>query len=304
MALPARRLSSASSTETIATVLGGFSLEATFPKPAEIEALKRTAPAGTRIYLSCLPNRSPEKLVEYASNVRAAGFEPVPHLTARAYESREMVDRLLSRLTTEAGVRSALVIAGDRDDVAGPYTSALDLIESGALEAHGIREIDISAYPDGHPKIDDAVLRRALADKLAAIAKRDLNVNITSQFCFDPDHILAWLRGLRADGIVLPIRVGVAGPTSIPTLMRFALRCGVRASLKGALNPKAMQLFGGVAAPDTVIRALAEAPDRAQLGPFMIHFFSFGGLVETADWASTVSRGQIDPTDAGFKVIR
>ena len=304
MALPARRLSSASSTETIATVLGGFSLEATFPKPAEIEALKRTAPAGTRIYLSCLPNRSPEKLVEYALNVRNAGFEPVPHLTSRAYESREMVERLLTRLATEAGVRSALVIAGDRDDVAGPFTSALDLIESGLLEAHGIREIDISAYPDGHPKIDDAVLRKALADKLAAVAKRDLKVHITSQFCFDSDRILAWLRGLRAEGISLPIRVGVAGPTSIPTLMRFALRCGVRASLKGAFNPKAMQLFGGVAAPDTIIRALADAPDRAQIGPFSIHFFSFGGLVETADWASNAVQGRIEPTDAGFTVIR
>ena len=304
MALPARRLGSASSTETIATVLGGFSLEATFPKPAEIDALKRTAPAGTRVYLSCLPNRSPEKLVEYAANVRNAGFEPVPHLTARAYENREMVDRLLSRLTAEAGVRSALVIAGDRDDVAGPFTSALDLIESGVLEAHGIREIDISAYPDGHPKIDDAVLRRALADKLAAVAKRDLKVNITSQFCFDPDHILAWLRGLRADGIALPVRVGVAGPTSIPTLMRFALRCGVRASLKGAFNPKAMQLFGGVAAPDTIIRALAEAPDRGQIGPFAIHFFSFGGLVPTADWATAASSGSIEPTGKGFDVIR
>lgn len=304
MALPARRLSSASSTETIATVLGGFSLEATFPKPAEIEALKRTAPAGTRIYLSCLPNRSPEKLVEYALNVRNAGFEPVPHLTSRAYESREMVERLLTRLATEAGVRSALVIAGDRDDVAGPFTSALDLIESGLLEARGIREIDISAYPDGHPKIDDAVLRKALADKLAAVAKRDLKVHITSQFCFDPDRILAWLRGLRAEGISLPIRVGVAGPTSIPTLMRFALRCGVRASLKGAFNPKAMQLFGGVAAPDTIIRALADAPDRAQIGPFSIHFFSFGGLVETADWASNAVQGRIEPTDAGFTVIR
>jgi hypothetical protein len=129
MALPARRVGFAGSTETIATVLGGFSLEATFPKPAEIDALKRTAPAGTRVYLSCLPNRSPEKLVEYASNVRAAGFEPVPHITARVYESREAVDRLLRRLVNEAGVRSALVIAGDRDDVAGPFTSALDLIE-------------------------------------------------------------------------------------------------------------------------------------------------------------------------------
>ncbi len=264
MALPARRLGFAGSTETISTVLGGFSLEATFPKPAEIEALKRSAPAGTRVYLSCLPNRSPEKLVEYAANVRQAGFEPVPHITARAYESHAVVDHLLGRLTKEAGVRSALVIAGDRDDVAGPFTSALDLIESGVLEAHGIREIDISAYPDGHPKIDDSVLRRALADKLAATAKRDLKVNVTTQFCFDPDHILAWLRGLRAEGISLPVRIGVAGPTSIPTLMKFALRCGVRASLRGAFNPKAMQLFGGGATPDKIIRARAAAPDRSE----------------------------------------
>jgi methylenetetrahydrofolate reductase (NADPH) len=304
MALPARRVGFAGSTETIATVLGGFSLEATFPKPAEIDALKRTAPAGTRIYLSCLPNRSPEKLVEYAVNVRQAGFEPVPHLTARAYESREFIDHLLKRLVTEAGVRSALVIAGDRDDVAGPYDGALALIESGALEASGIREIDISAYPDGHPKIDDAVLRRALAGKMEAAPKHGLQLNITTQFCFDPDHILAWLRGLRAEGISLPVRIGVAGPTSIATLMKFALRCGVRASLRGAFNPKTLALFGGVATPDTIIRALAEAPDRAQLGPFGIHFFTFGGLVPTADWATASSEGRITPTSDGFTVER
>lgn len=304
MALPARRFGFAGSSETISTVLGGYSLEATFPKPAEVEALKRSAPAGTRVYLSCLPNRTPEKLVDYAASIRAAGFEPVPHITARAYESREFVDHLLKRLVTEAGVRSALVIAGDRDDVAGPYEGALALIDSGALEAAGIREIDVSAYPDGHPKIDDALLRRALAGKMEAAPKHGLKLNITTQFCFDPDHILAWLRGLRAEGISVPVRIGVAGPTSIPTLMKFALRCGVRASLRGAFNPKAMQLFGGVATPDTIVRALAEAPDRAQLGPFMIHFFTFGGLVSAADWATGALEGRIEPTADGFNVLK
>jgi methylenetetrahydrofolate reductase (NADPH) len=304
MALPVRRVGNTGSTESIVTVLGGFSLEATFPKPAEIEALKRTAPMGTRIYLSCLPNRSPEKLVEYAVNVRNAGFEPVPHITARAYEDRAAVDRLLAGLVGQANVRSALVIAGDLDDVAGPFTSALDLIESGALEQHGIREIDISGYPDGHPKIDDATLRRVLPEKLAAAAKRNLKVNVTTQFCFDPDHILAWLRALRATGVANAVRIGVAGPTSIPTLMRFALRCGVRASVRGAFNPKMMQLFGGVAAPDTIIRALAEAPDRAALEPFSFHFFSFGGLVPTGEWASSAADGRIEPTADGFRLLR
>lgn len=297
-----RAAATAASTEKIATLLGGFSLEATFPSEPEIDALRRTTPAGTRIYLSCPPNHSPERLIEFAVTVSKAGFEPVPHLTARAYTDRPSLDRVMSRFVGEAGVRSALVIAGDRDDAAGPFEGALDLIESGALEAHGIREIDISGYPDGHPKIDDAVLHRAMMQKLDAAAKRGLAVGITTQFCFEPDRILAWLRGLREKGIAVPVRVGVAGPTSMRALMRFALRCGVRTSLKGMLNPKAMQLFG-VAAPDQIIRALAEAHDRAQLGPASIHFFSFGGLNATAGWAMAAASGRIEPELQGFRVI-
>jgi methylenetetrahydrofolate reductase (NADPH) len=303
MALPARRRAVASSsTDAIASLLDRFSLEATFPSVAEIAALKRTAPAGTRIYLSCPPNHSPERLIEFAVIVRQAGFEPVPHLTARVYEDRAALDRVVARLVGEAGVRSALVIAGDRDNAAGPFEGALDLIESGALEAHGVRNIDISGYPDGHPKIDDTVVRRALAQKLVSAPARGLSVGITTQFCFEPDAILAWLRGLRASGVSVPVRVGVAGPTSMRALMRFALRCGVRASLKGAFNPKTMQLFGD-ATPDTIIRAFAEAPDRASLAPFTVHFFSFGGLVTTAEWAAAAAEGSIEPRRHGFRVI-
>ena len=306
MAQPARRVGTAASsesTETIATLLGGFSLEATFPSAAEIEALKRSAPAGTRIYLSCPPNHSSEKLVEYAVNVRQAGFEPVPHLTARAYPDLATLDRVLSMLTREASVRSVLAIAGDRDEVAGPFEGALALIESGPLEAHGITEVDISGYPDGHPKIDNKVLKDAMAKKLPALARRKLAVNITTQFCFEPDLILAWIRRIRAAGIDVPLRVGVAGPTSMRALMRLALRCGVRASVRGAMNPKTMQLFGD-ATPDEVIRALAEAEDRAQFGNVTVHFFSFGGLVATSDWAVAVSEGRITPTADGFRIIK
>ena len=304
MAFPARRVAVATeSTETISTLLGGFSLEATFPNASEIEALKKSTPAGTRIFLSCPPNHSPERLVEYAVNVRNAGFEPVPHLTARVYPDLASVDRVLSLLVREASVQSALVIAGDVDNKAGTFEGALDLIDSGVLEAHGIREINISGYPDGHPKIDDSILRRALARKLEVAAKRRLAVTITTQFCFDADHILAWLRGLRAEGIDIPVRVGVAGPTSMRALMKFALRCGVRASLKGMLKPKAAQLFGQ-ATPDAIIRALAEAEDRAQLGAVTVHFFTFGGLVTTAEWAEAVSQGRISPNASGFSVIR
>jgi len=302
MQKPAADAGTAAAADKIAAAVRGFSLEATFPGPSEIGALKLAVPAGTRVYLSSPPNHSPERLVEFAAAIRAARFEPVPHITARGYADRAGLERVLSRLSKEAAVTSVLVIAGDRDAPAGPFASALELVESGALEAHGIREIGVSGYPDGHPKIDAAVLRRALMQKIAAAAKRNLAVNITTQFCFDPDHILAWLRWLRGEGIVLPVRIGVAGPTSMRALMRFALRCGVRASLKGMLNPKAMQLFSE-AAPDSIVWALADAADRVKLGPVSIHFFSFGGLNATAHWAMAAASGRIQPEPQGFRVI-
>jgi methylenetetrahydrofolate reductase (NADPH) len=85
--------------------------------------------------------------------------------------------------------------------------------------------------------------------------------------------------------------------------MKFALRCGVRASLKGALNPKALQLLSE-AAPDGVIRGLAEAEDLPALGPISVHYFSFGGLLRTAEWALGAAQGRFDLTAEGFRVLR
>jgi methylenetetrahydrofolate reductase (NADPH) len=280
-----------------------FSIEATFPTEKEIDALKARAPAGTRVYLACPPAHSPDRLVGYARLVRGAGFEPVPHLTARTYSDAAGLSAVLARLRGEADVQTALVIAGDRDDQAGPFGGALDLIESDALQNHGIREIGIAGYPDGHPKIADDALARALTDKLAAAARRELVVHIATQLCFDPQMILSWVRRLRAAGIDTPVRVGVAGPTSMRALLRFALRCGVRTSLKGALNPKAMQLLSETA-PDEIIRTLGEAAAHEPLGALAIHYFSFGGLLTTADWAVAVAEARIEMKPVGFRVLR
>jgi methylenetetrahydrofolate reductase (NADPH) len=283
--------------------MSGFSLEATFPDDAELDALKTSTPAGTHVYLSCPPNQDPARLLDYAKAVRERGFEPVPHLTARAYTEAAHLEQIVSRLHGEAGVAHALVIAGDRDTVAGSFEGALSLIESGVLERNGIREIGISGYADGHPKIDDSLLKRVLMQKLEAAAKRDLAVHVATQFCFEPEPILNWLRWLRGQGVTAPVRIGVAGPTSMRALMRYALRCGVRASLKGMLNPKVTQLLGE-AAPDGIIRAISEAEDRDRLGPLAIHLFSFGGLAATAEWASGASRGHVEFTSQGFRVLR
>ena len=47
---------------------------------------------------------------------------------------------------------------------------------------------------------------------------------VVTQFGFDPDAFLAWLKQLRARGLDVPVRIGVPGPASIKALLRFANR--------------------------------------------------------------------------------
>lgn len=271
----------------VGDLMRGFSVEATMPNRSEIEALLGVLRPGTAIYLSAPPSRSLRRLIEAAGEVRAAGFVPVPHIAARAFASVEAFDDVMARLTGEAGVDRALVIAGDRDP-AGPFADALALIRSDVLQRRGIREIGIAAYPDGHPGIADHVLTAALGDKLEAALVRGLGVHIVTQFCFDPEQILAWLRRIRYSRIAVPVRIGIAGPASMRSLLRYALRCGVRASLRGMLDPRAAQLVGDVA-PDMIVHALGEAQSLLNLEPLAVHVFSFGGLASTARWATATA---------------
>ena len=124
-----------------------------------------------------------------------------------------------------------------------------------------------------------------------------------TQFCLDAAPILAWVRRLRDHGIDNPVRVGLAGPTSLTTLLRYARRCGVRASTRGlARNAGLMKRLLGAAAPDGIVRALVEANRDGQLGDITPHLFSFGGIGATARWAASAAAGRITLDREGFAV--
>jgi len=281
----------------IAAFMAGFSLEATRPSAADIAALNGLK-RGTRIYLSAVPNRPVGEALTAALRVRAAGFEPVPHVAVRNFVNAEALDDLLARLNGEAGVDNVLVIAGDRSE-SGPFRRALDAIDSGVLRRRGMRTIGIAGYPQGHPRIGDDDLNRALADKITAAEAIGLAVEIVTQFCFDAAAILDFIARLRAFGLDHRVRVGLVGPTNLASLMRYASRCGVRASAQGlARRAGLMRQMFTLATPDDLVRALAEAAPAGVVP----HFFSFGGIPATGRWARAVAGGHITLEAGGFRV--
>jgi methylenetetrahydrofolate reductase (NADPH) len=300
--IPATPLSEAAA--RIASFMADFSVEATRPSDADIAAMT-VLPRGTRVYVSAVPGRAAEESVSAAVRLRAAGFEPVPHVAVRNFDSVQALDDFVARLTGEAEVRRALVIAGDRAEC-GPFRRAHDAIDSGIFRRRGIRAIGIAGYPDGHPKIGADELKRALAEKIAAAEATGLAVEIVTQFCFDAQRMLDYVARLRAYGFEQPVRIGLAGPTSLSALLRYASRCGVRASAQALAQRAGLirQLFA-LTVPDDLIRTLADAaPAQTSTHHVSAHFFSFGGLGATARWTRAVADGRIAlEGSGGFKVL-
>jgi methylenetetrahydrofolate reductase (NADPH) len=282
------------STQMITDFVQGFSIEATRPSAAEIDALAAIVPKGTRVYVSAVPTRSTHEVLDSAIRLRTAGFSPVPHVAARMFATTAALDEFLVQLADKANIERLLVIAGDRDRPAGDLRSSLEVIDGGLLQRRGIKEIGIAGYPEGHPRISQHDLDRALMDKIAAAEATGIKVHIVTQFCFDATAILQWIHRLRDFGLEHPVRVGLAGPTNLPALLRYARRCGVRASIEGLARQSglARQLFA-MTAPDTLVQALAQARSDRRLGMVKPHFFAFGGVAATARWASAVAEGHI-----------
>jgi methylenetetrahydrofolate reductase (NADPH) len=293
-ALPSQQAPLPDNIGRIAAFMSGFSVEATRPSDADIAALA-VLPRGTRVYVSAVPHRPMDESISAAIRLRVAGLEPVPHVAVRNFASVGALDDFLAHLNGEAEVRRVLVIAGDRGEH-GPFRSAADAIDSGLFRRRGIRALGIAGYPEGHPKIGNDVLFKVLAEKIAAAEATGLAVEIVTQFCFDARAILDYVARLRAFGFEQPLRIGLVGPTNLSALLRYAGRCGVRASAQALARRSGMlrQVFA-LTVPDDLIRALAEAaPSRVSA-----HLFSFGGLPATARWAQAVADGRITLDGAG-----
>jgi methylenetetrahydrofolate reductase (NADPH) len=197
-------------------------------------------------------------------------------------------------------VESALVIAGDSERAAGPFDSSLTLLETGLFQRHGIVHVGIAGHPEGHPKVSASALEAALEAKKLVALRAGLDLQWVTQFCFESLPVLSWIGKVGPHGI--PVRVGLAGPASLPRLLRFAALCGIGNSVRALrARPQAITRLLTEAGPEIVVSELARQAGAPIAG---LHFFCFGGLVRTARWLRAVRDRRFELTpDAGFRVV-
>ncbi|SCB40306.1 methylenetetrahydrofolate reductase [Rhizobium hainanense] len=266
-------------------LFNNFSIEITGKDTAALQGASHLLAPATSVSIAFTPGESHDARVAAAVAARRLGFRPVPHISARRIVSAAELDALLARFVREAAVNSLFVVAGDPDLPLGPYGDSLAVIRSGLLSKYGIRKIGIAGYPEGHPKINSPMLFDALREKHDLLTDAGLEYDITTQFSFDAEPVIGWIERIRRMGITAPIRIGVPGPASVKTLLRFATICGVGASVK------VMAKYGlsigkllNTAGPDVFVDELTRRLAPAEFGTVRLHFYPFGGVGKTAEW--------------------
>ena len=284
----------------IAVLAREASIELNVHDAADLQANHELLGQGRRVYVSFLPKQTWQQTVDTCSVVRELGLEPVPHLPVRLLADQATLEGTLKALVGRARVQELLLIAGDYDAAVGPYATVSDVLGTGALEAAGIRRVSIAGHPEGHPRVPLEEVRRAEREKVRLLLQAGLEARFVTQFFFEPQPFLEWIRSLRAQGVATPVVAGLAGPARLSTLFKFALRCGAGPSIRAlGARPSAFVKLLGDHGPESVVRALTQARLAGETDFSGIHLFCFGGFLRSCEWLNAVANGRIRLTEAG-----
>jgi len=154
--------------------------------------------------------------------------------------------------------------------------------------------LHIAGHPEGNKDIDPDGSTKNVSEALSwkqEFSKRtDAAMAITTQFCFDAEVVKIWADGIKKEGIDIPIHIGVTGPAKLQTLIKFSVECGIGSSIK-VLSKRAKDITKLLLPykPTQILKDLSEYKTKdSSFNIEKVHFFPFGGVKETSDWAEEI----------------
>jgi len=290
-----------SEADSIANLMSGFSVETTPVSAKKIPDFREILRPGTTIYITLLPGTDYRDTIDLARRLRSEGFEPAPHIAARAIPTLDELNDYVERAVGEAGVEHVLAIAGAGETPAGIYADSLQLLETGVFDRHGIKKIGVAGHPEGSPDMSDEAIEVALAWKNQFSERTDADMHLVTQFCFEAGPVIAWDKKINASGNRLPIHLGAPGVAKVKTLLNYAMACGIGNSMQ-FIKKQATNITRLLAsqAPDKLIRELAHyTATDANSGIHGVHMYPLGGLAKTAQWSYAVLDGKFRLSQTG-----
>lgn len=275
----------------VSAFLQDYSIEV-MPRTAEkVENFRDLLAEGTRVYIAHIEGTPIEDMVATAKRLSEDGFNVMPHFPARIIRDRTTLADWIARYQGEANVKQALLLAGGVDRPHGAFDSSMQLMETGLFDKAGFERLHVAGHPEGSRDIDPdgsrANVDAALKWKNDFQTRTDAKMAIATQFAFEAKPIIKWVDGLAAEGISLPVHIGVAGPAKLQTMIKFAIACGVGPSLK-VLQKRALdvtKLLLPYEPTDLIAQLAAHKAAHPEFNITNVHFFPLGGIKTNATWA-------------------
>ncbi len=250
------------------------------PAKGTERAVADWVPPGMTVTVTASPVKGLEPTIELTERLAARGYRVVPHLAARSVTSDEHLSEIIGRLQA-AGCDDVFVPGGDASHPAGPFDSALPLLERLAELGSPFSRVGITGYPESHPKIHDDITIQAMWDK-----RRHASY-IVSNVCFDPAALARWIGRIRARGVTLPLYVGLAGPAERTRLLKMAAVAGASESARFITRHPGWILrlwVPGGYSPDRLLDRAAATLAAPGSGVAGLHLFTFNQLQQSEQW--------------------
>lgn len=269
--------------------LKGYSIEV-MPRTAEkVEDFRALLPKGTRVYIAHIDGTPIEDMVATSKRIAGEGFDVMPHFPARIIKDKATLVDWVARYK-DVGVNQGLLLAGGVTNPVGDFATSMQLLETDAFT--GFDRLHVAGHPEGNKDIDpdgsDKMVMEAARWKSAFSERTDAKMAMATQFCFEAAPVIDWVNRLQAENIKLPVHIGVAGPAKLQTLIKFAISCGVGASLR-VLQKRAMdvtKLLLPYEPTEFVANLAAHKAKNPNFGIEQVHFFPLGGIKTNAQWVT------------------
>ena len=270
--------------------LVNFSIEVMPRTAAKIESFKDILPTNTRIYIAHIEGVPIEEMIQTAKRLQSEGFSVMPHFPARIIKNKSTLEEWITKYQDEAGIDQALLLAGGVNNPHGVFENSMQLVETELFNKYNFKNLHFAGHPEGNKDIDfdgsTNNVDEALLWKQKFNERTDIEVALTTQFCFEADPVIKWADSMIEKGINIPIHIGVAGPAKLQTLIKFSIACGVGPSLK-VLQKRAKDVKKLLLPfePNDFLETLAQhKKENPKFNITNIHFFPLGGINTSADW--------------------
>jgi len=224
------------------------------------------------VYITMFPD-GVDDVIKYVNLAKQCNLNPILHISVRNIQDYDHLNRILGRCDVE----DILLIGGDREWGIGKLQNVIDVIESNIFEYNAnIKRVGIAGFPEPNSFSSEQIMY----DKINALKDKGIEPYIVTQFCFDNEVIENWV--LRVRGKTdCKIKIGIAGPMNILSLINLALKCGVGNSIRtlnrtGSLITESMKSYD----PNNLLDKLEKVVDNNT----SLHLFAVGGKKKTLKW--------------------